>query len=195
MAMKISISFCLALLYFPLCHAQCDLNVPNRQLVSALSQAGLIAEADQSKFTLQDVTYLCFVRSSSDNTKFDQVRVSMLYTYDTATNQSAQATFSLCLGSFVFVAEDVDSVTQDPHLTEDLTREGCQDCLDSSTFARPTFCRREYYIATRSKGGRCSVLFMRVYMCMWRPFLSFLQWMTPVMQPHVLMVGTAVVLV
>ena len=141
--MKTPISFCLALLLFPLCHAQCDLNVPETQLVAALNQAGLIAETDQSNFNLQDLTYLCFVRSSSDNTTFAQVRVSMLYTYDAAMDLSAQATFSLCLSSFVFVAADVGSVTQDPHLTENMTREGCQDCLDNSTFASPTFCRRE----------------------------------------------------
>ena len=140
--MKTPISFCLALLLFPLCHAQCDLNVPETQLVSALNQAGLIAEADQSNFNLHDLTYLCFVRSSSDNTTFAQVRVSMLYTYDTATDQTAQATFSLCLsGTFRFTSANVDFVTQDPHLTENMTREGCQDCLDNSTFASPTYCR------------------------------------------------------
>ena len=142
--MKTPISFCLALLFFPLCHAQCDLNVPETQLVAALTQADLIAETAQSNFNLQDLTYLCFVRSSSDNTKFDQVRVSMLYTYDAVTDQSAQATFSLCLsGTFRFNGVNVDSVTQGPHLTENMTREGCQDCLDNSTFASPTFCRRE----------------------------------------------------
>ena len=143
MKMKTPIStFCLTLL-FPLCHAQCDLNVPETQLVAALNQAGLIAETAQSNFNLQDLTYLCFVRSSSDNTTFAQVRVSMLYTYDAATDQSAQATFSLCIGTFRFNGANVGSVTQDPHLTENMTREGCQDCLDSSTFASPTFCRRE----------------------------------------------------
>ena len=142
--MKTPITFCLAFLLFPLCHAQCNLNVPEIQMVSALNQAGFISEADQSNFNLQDLTYLCFARSSSDNTTFAQVRVSMLYTYDAATNLSAQATFSLCLdGMFRFTGVNVDSVTQDPHLTEDMTREGCQDCLDNSTFASPTFCRRE----------------------------------------------------
>ena len=163
MAMKISISFCLTLL-FPLCHAQCDLDVPETQLVAALNQAGYISEADQSKFNLQDLTYLCFVRSSSDNTKFDQVRVSMLYTYDAATDLSAQATFSLCLGGmFRFTSANVDFVTQDPHLTENMTREGCQDCRDSSTFATPTFCRREYYILDRREGGAAYSLC--VYTC------------------------------
>ena len=140
--MNTPISFCLVLLLFPLCHAQCDLNVPNTQLFNALNNAMLVPEADPSKFTLQDLTYLCFVRSSSDNTKFDEARVSFLYTYDGTMNQSAQATFTNCLiDMFRFTMADVDFVTQDPHLTENMTREDCQDCRDSSTFARPTFCR------------------------------------------------------
>ena len=113
-------------------------------MVSALNSAGLIPEADPSKFTLQGLTYLCFVRSTTDNTRFDQVRVSMLYTYDTATDQSAQATFSRCLTTFRYDMADVGAVTQDTHYTTNMTREDCQDCLDSSTFARPTFCRRKY---------------------------------------------------
>ena len=142
--MKTLISFSLAVFLFPLCHAQCDLIVPDQQLVNALSEARLISEVDPTNFNLQDLTPLCFVRSSTDNTRFDQVRVSILYTYDSDTVRSAQATFSLCLsGSFTFTSANTYTVTQDPHLTEDMTREDCQDCLDNSTFARPTFCRRE----------------------------------------------------
>ena len=114
-------------------------------MVNALNSAGLIPEADPSKFTLQGLTYLCFVRSATDNTRFDQVRVSMLYTYDTATDQSAQATFSRCLFSeFRFDMADVGSVTEDPHYTANMTREDCQDCLDTDPLASPTFCRREW---------------------------------------------------
>ena len=139
------ISFSLALLLFPLCHAQCDLNVPDQQLVNALNEADLISETDPTKFTLQDLTVICFVPSSNDSTGFDQVRVSMQYSYDSATVRSAQATFTLCLSdTFRFTSENTYTVTQDPHLTENTTREDCQDCLDNSTFARPTFCRREY---------------------------------------------------
>ena len=142
--MKTPLSFCLVLLLFPLCHAQCDLNVPNTELFNALNNAGLVPEADQTKFTLQDLTYLCFVRSSTDNTAFDEVRVSFLYTYDGTMDQSAQATFTLCLiSTFTYRSADVDLVTQDSHLTENMTREDCQDCRDSSTFASPTYCRRE----------------------------------------------------
>ena len=143
--MKTPISLCLALLLSPVCHAQCNLNVLETQLVSALNLADLISESDVADFTLQNLTYLCFVRSSRNSTLFDQVRVSMLYTYDTATDQSAQATFSLCIsGMFRFTGADVGSVTQDPHLTENMTREGCQDCLDNSTFASPTYCRCKF---------------------------------------------------
>ena len=142
--MKTLIFFCLAVFLLPLCHAQCGLNVPDQHLVNALSEAGLISETDPTKFNLQDLTYICFVRSSTDNTRFDQVRISMRYSYDSATVRSAQATFSLCLsGSFRFTSENTYTVTQDPHLTENMTREDCQDCLDNSTFARPTFCKRE----------------------------------------------------
>ena len=142
--MQTLVFLCFALLSFPLCRAQCDLNVPNTELFSALNNAGLVPEADQTKFTLQDLTYLCFVRSSTDNTTFKEVRVSFLYTYDGSMNQSAQATFSLCLfGTFSFNMAVADLVTQDLHLTENMTREDCQDCQDSSTFARPTFCRCE----------------------------------------------------
>ena len=160
--MKILILVCLAVFLFHLCHAQCDLNVSDQQLVNALSEADLISEIDPTKFNLQDLTPLCFVRSSTDNTRFDQVRVSILYTYDSATVLSAQATFTLCLsGSFRFKSAYTYTVTQDPHLTENVTREDCKDCLDNSTFARPTFCRREYN--TRMGRGRgievaCSLL-------------------------------------
>ena len=155
--MKILILVCLAVFLFPLCHAQCDLNVPDQQLVNTLSEADLISEADVTKFNLQDLTPLCFVRSSTDNTTFDQVRVSILYTYDSATVRSAQATFTLCLSdTFRFTSENTYTVTQDPHLTENTTREDCQDCLDNSTFARPTFCRREYN-TRMGRGGRIEV--------------------------------------
>ena len=139
--MNTPISFCLVFLLYPLCHAQCYLNVPNTELFNTLNNAGLVPEPDQTKFTLQDLTYLCFVRSSSDNTKFDEVRVSFLYTYDGSMNQSAQATFTLCLSTFIYRSADVDFVTQDPHLNENMTREDCHDCRDNSTFASPTFCR------------------------------------------------------
>ena len=144
--MKACILSCWALLLcLPLCHAQCVLTVPNSELLTALSQAGLIPETDPSKFTLQDTTNLCFVRSTSDPTRYDQVRVSILYTYDTATDQSAQATFTVCLsGTLRFSGADVGAVTQDTHITQDMTREDCQDCLDSNVFARPSYCRRKY---------------------------------------------------
>ena len=148
--MKILILVCLTVFHLPLCHAQCGLNVPDFQLVNALSGAGLISEANPSGFTLLDLTYICFVRSSTDNARFDQVRISMMYSYDSATVRSAQATF-LCLSSSIrFTSANIYTVTQDPHLTENTTREDCQDCLDNSTFARPTFCRREY---ENGKGG------------------------------------------
>ena len=149
---KTLIFFCLVLL-FPLCHAQCDLNIPDSELFSALTQTGLILEADPTKFTLQDLAYFCFVRSSTDNLKFDQVRVSMLYTYDRATDQSAQATFTLCFRTFRFTSANTYTVTQYQHLTENTTREDCQNCLDSSTYARPTFCRREYNTRMGRGGG------------------------------------------
>ena len=159
--MKTRIPFCLVLL-FPVCHAQCDPNPPDLQLINALTEAGLILGADPSKFTLQDLTYICFVRSSTDNTKFSEVRVSMLYTYDSATVRSAQATFSLCLsGSFRFTSTNTYTVTQDPHLTENMTREDCQDCLDNSTFARPTFCRRKHRYVEEGRKGKYSVFLTR----------------------------------
>ena len=142
--MQTLVFLCFALLSFPLCYAQCGLNVSNTELLRALNNAGLVSEANPTKFTLQDLTYLCFVRSSTDNTTFKEVRVSFLYTYDGSMNQSAQATLSLCLfGTFSFNMAVADLVTQDLHLTENMTREDCQDCQDSSTFARPTFCRCE----------------------------------------------------
>ena len=141
--MKTLVNLCLALLSFPVCHAQCDLNVPDIELFDALNGAGYISEPDDTKFILQDLTYLCFVRSSSDNTSFDEVRVSFLYTYDGTMNQSAQATFICLFGTFRYTMANADFVTQDLHLTENMTREDCQDCRDSSTFASPTFCRCE----------------------------------------------------
>ena len=130
-------------LNLPSCLAQCTLEVTDTQLFSALTQAGIVREADITKFFLQDLTYLCFVRSATDETRFDQVRVSFFYTFDTTTNQSAQATFSVCLATFRFSGANVDSVTQYTHITANATREDCQDCVDSSTFASPTFCRCE----------------------------------------------------
>ena len=140
--MKTAIFLCLvALLHFPVCRAQCEPDISNTQLFRALSAVDVISEPDPRKFTLQNLTYLCFVRSPSDNTRFSQMRVSFLYTYESATDQSAQATFSFCLSD---TFRSINHVTQDPHLTDNMTREDCQDCEDNSTFARPTFCRREY---------------------------------------------------
>ena len=144
--MKTSILLCLvALLHFPVCRAQCDPDISILELVKALYAVDVISEPDPIKFTLQNLTYLCFVRSSRDSTRFSQVRISFLYTYESATDQSAQATFTFCLlNTFRFRDTDIKYVTQDPHLTENMTTEDCQDCQDNSTFARPTFCRREY---------------------------------------------------
>ena len=144
--MKTSIFLCLvALLHFPVCRAQCDPDISILQLVRALYAVDVISEPDPIKFTLQNLTYLCFVRSSRDSTRFSQVRVSFLYTYESATDQSAQATFTFCLlNMFRFTDTVINYVTQDPHLTGNMTTEDCQDCQDNSTFARPTFCRREY---------------------------------------------------
>ena len=143
--MKTPISLCLnVLLLLPLCYAQCPLEISNTELLSALQLTGFIREANETMFSRQDITYLCFVRSTTDNTRFDQVRVSMLYTYDSAMNQSAQATFSVCLNTFQFTVADVDFVTNDTHYTSNMTREDCQDCQDNSPFARPTFCTREF---------------------------------------------------
>lgn len=138
--MKTQILFCCALL-FPLCSAQCTLYLPESVLFDALNTAGLIMDGDPFTFTLLDLTYLCFARSPIDSERFDQVRISLLYTYNTVVPQSAQATF-VCTGIWWRLAS-TSSVTQDKHFIWDMTREGCQDCLDHSVFAKPTFCRRE----------------------------------------------------
>ena len=135
--MKATISFCLALLLFPLCHAQCNLNVPDSVLFSALKLAGHLTGADQSKFVLQDLTYLCFVRSSQNNALFDQVRVSILYTYETETDKSAHFTFACHNGTFGPYGHFGDY----PHVSVNMTREGCQDCTDESASTYPTLCR------------------------------------------------------
>ena len=136
--------FCFALfLLLSICHAQCPLNVSDSELFAAITQAGKIRESDFSKFVLQDLTHLCYVRSTTNNATFSQLRVSMLYTYNEVRDKSAQATFSVCISMFRFSKADISSVTEDAHFTANMTREGCQDCLDNSTFARPTFCRRK----------------------------------------------------
>ena len=191
--MKILILVCLAVFLFHLCRAQCSLNIADLQLVNTLNDAGLISEANPADFTLKDLTYICFVRSSTDNARFNQTRISMRYSYDSATVRSAQATFTLCLsGSFRFTSANTYTVSQDPHLTENVTREDCQNCLDNSTHARPTFCKREYKDG-KGRGYRGCVSFKLLLNR--HALLSFLQWTIPVMQPLVPMVGPAVVLV
>lgn len=113
--------------------------VPNTQRFNAINGVGFVSEADPTKFILQDLTYLCFVRSSSDNTAFDEARISLLHTDDMATDQSTQATFMFCFDTFRLTNSNINTVTQDPHLTKNMTREDCQECQDNSTFARPTF--------------------------------------------------------
>ena len=95
-----------------LCHAQCNLEELGSELVSVLSQAGHIPEADPSKFTLQDVTYLCFVQSTSNNTVIYQVCVSLLYSCNNvAMNESAHATLTLCVGeTFMFTMINTSSL-------------------------------------------------------------------------------------
>ena len=135
-------------LSFPFCYAQCTLDVPDSQLLSALNLAGILRETDQSKFSVQDRTYLCFVRSTTNSKRYDQVRISVLYSYDTATNQSAQVTFSVCLfNAFRFSEADVTSVKEGKHFTENMTREGCQNCQDSKT--SPTYCKRTFCLRER----------------------------------------------
>ena len=139
--MKTQILFYWTLLLFPPCSAQCTLYLPESVLLNALNTAGLIVDSDPSMFTLLDLTYLCYARSPIDKAIFDQVRVSLLYTYDTVEPQSAQATF-VCFGIWWSLAS-ISSVTQYKHFAQNMTREGCQDCLDDSIFASPTFCRCE----------------------------------------------------
>ena len=134
--------FCFApFLLLSVCHAQCPLNVPDSQLFAAITQAGIIRESDSSKFVLQDLTRLCYIRSTTNNETFSQLRVLMLYTYNKVRDKLAQATFSVCIKSFTFSKVDISSVTEDAHFTANMMREGCHDCLDGSTFTRPTFCR------------------------------------------------------
>ena len=92
----------------------------------------------------------------------------MLYTYDTATDQSAQATFSVCLFSeFRFNMADVGAVTQDTHYTANITREDCQDCLDTDPLASPTFCRREWLLFGRvDPHERCDKHIAQCLLCM-----------------------------
>ena len=138
--MKALILFCWAL-FFPLCWAQCTLELPEPVLFDALNKAGLV-EYDPLWFTLLDLTYLCYARSPVDKARFDQVRVSVQYTYVTMVPRSAQATF-VCVDFEWTLAPYSSSVTHHKHFTKDMTREGCQDCLDYSMFAQPTFCRCE----------------------------------------------------
>lgn len=105
--------------------------------------AGYIPEDDLSQFTLLDLTYLCFTRSTNDNTgrQYDQVRISLLYNYGVMMYQSAQATFECVDGSWKLAS--VSLVTANKHIYDDMTIEGCKDCTDDSTFASPTYCRCE----------------------------------------------------
>lgn len=136
--MKSTVLFSWALLH--LCLAHCPLHLPEPVLFDALNTAGLVGD-DPFVFTLLDLTYLCYARSLVDVMRFDQVRVSVLYTYGADVPQSAQATFE-CIG-ITWRPAPVSYVTQHKHIFQDLTREGCQDCLDQSKFAKPTYCRCE----------------------------------------------------
>ena len=111
-----TIAFSLAVL-LSLSRAQCNLEELGSELVSKLNQAGHIPEADPLKFTLQDLTYLCFVQLTNNNTVIYQVCVSLLYSFnDVVMNQTAQDTVTLCVGETVmFAIINNSSLTQDLH--------------------------------------------------------------------------------
>ena len=147
---RLWISFVLALTVYllPQSSAQCslDLGVPFVNIGGVPFQ-GLFPEYTPSSFIQNGLTYLCYTRSETNSETFSEIRVSVLYQYQ-GTDGALQLTLS-CIGSRWLYDSTQSSLVQLPaadHVTENMTREGCVNCRDSSTtsFGDPTYCSREW---------------------------------------------------
>ena len=141
----------LALLIYtlPQSTAQCslDLGGPFTNIPGVPFQ-DIFPEFSPSSFVLDGLTYLCYVRSETNSDTFSEIRVSVLYRYQG--NEGALQLTLDCnpgLGRWLYnsTRPSLDELSADQHITENMTREGCANCHDSSTksFGNPTYCSRE----------------------------------------------------
>ena len=129
--------------------AQCslDLGGPFTSIPGVPFQE-IFSEFSPSSFVLDELTYLCYSRSETNSDTFSEIRVSVLYRY-----QSVGGTLQLTLdcnaglGRWVYdrTRPSLDELSADQHIAENMTREGCANCRDNSTksFGDPTYCSRE----------------------------------------------------
>ena len=137
----------LAVCTLPRSSAQCSLDLGRPFVnVPGVPFQELFPEFSPSSFTQNGLTYLCYTRSETDADTFREIRLSVLYQY-----QSEEGTLQLtldCRGGRWLYDNSQPSLVQLPaadHVTENMTRENCANCRDSSTasFGDPTYCSRE----------------------------------------------------
>lgn len=124
-----------------LAQAKCELDIPDRRLSIVLQSDEIgIIEFDPAKLILLNLTYLCSSRDHNGN--YRQARVSLHYRYDYGVPSAVQATFR-CVGSQWYYARA--SITTDENYSE-TTLEGCRHCMESRTFARPSWCSGKLHV-------------------------------------------------
>ena len=124
-----------------LAQAECELDIPDRRLSPVLQSDEIgIIEFDPVKLIRLNLTYLCSSRDHTGNYK--QARVSLHYRYDYGVPSAVQATFK-CFGTQWHYTPG--SITTDEHYSE-TTVEVCRDCMESRTFARPSWCSGKLHV-------------------------------------------------
>ena len=129
---------------FPiLLNAQCALEITDDEITSFLGN--IVDEFTASSYSREDLTYLCYSRSDSDNSTFDSVRVSLLFRFG-GTRYSVLVTFFCRVTTWTYDSSSNSMLsTPENHITTNMTIEGCSSCSDSTTedFGSPTWCTSE----------------------------------------------------
>jgi hypothetical protein len=121
--------------------AQCSLDIPDGVLTSA-PLSSLVSEFNPSSFARDDVTYLCYSRADSDNTTFDAIRISLLFTHG-STQYSIRLSYMCRSPNWRYDSSWAATLlSAADHIATNMTIEGCTSCADSSTesFGSPTGC-------------------------------------------------------
>ena len=124
--------------------AQCSLDIPDGVLTSA-PLSSLVSEFNPSSFARDDVTYLCYSRADSDNTTFDAIRISLLFTHG-STQYSIRLSYMCRSPNWRYDSSWAATLlSAADHIATNMTIEGCTSCADSSTesFGSPTGCTGE----------------------------------------------------
>lgn len=139
----------LALCMLPQSSAQCSLDLGRPfGTIEGVPFLDLFQEYSPSSFIQNGLTYLCYTRSETEPETFSEIRVSVLYQY-----QSDEGTLQLTLGCrpglrrwfYDNAQPSLVELSAADHVTENMTRGDCANCRDNSTasFGDPTYCSRE----------------------------------------------------